>query len=248
VTAKRTLLAMLVVVSMVGSLFAAPALAAGDITVNVADDDGDDLDGATVTLYDAADGSEVATKESTNGSATFSSTADGDYYVEVSKTDYASTTSSTKTISGSAVTFDTTLTENMTELENGTVSLSDDTNGLYGEATVDGSTDVTVTYYGIENGSETQLSTETLSPAAGETAYSEHSLTDSELGNYSEARVVVEAQASDVNSSDFGSVMTVSGGGGSGGMSFLSGTTFGLPNMVIIIAAGVLGLMVLGDD
>jgi hypothetical protein len=245
VTARRTLLALLVAVSMFGALFATPAAAAGDVTVNVVDDDGDSLDGATVTLYSAADDSQIATDSTTNGSVTFASTADGDYYAEVSMTGYASTTSSTTTVSGSAVTIDTTLTENMTEVENATVSLTDDTNGLYGEASVDGATNVTVTYYGIADGAETQLSTETLSPAAGETAYSEHTLTDAQLDNYTDARIVIEAQSSDVNSTDYGTTLAVSGGGGSSG-----GLPFGITRMQAVIGLLVLGglAMLMGDS
>jgi hypothetical protein len=132
------------------------------------------------------------------------------------------------------------------DVENSTVDLSDDTTGLYGEATVDNATDVTVTFYGIENGSETQLSTETLSPAAGETARSEYTVTDGDLANYSSARIVVNSTAVDVNSSDYGAMLTVSGGGGSSS----GGLPMGLSWMQV--GAGILvlglGVVLLGDS
>jgi len=124
-----------------------------------------------------------------------------------------------------------------TNVANGTVSLTDDTTGLYGQATVDNATDVTVTYYGIENGTETELSNETLSPAAGETARSEYTLTDAQLANYSEARVVISSTSVDVNSTDYGTLLAVSGGGGS--------SSGGLPMGLTWLHVGG-GLLVIG--
>ena len=124
------------------------------------------------------------------------------------------------------------------DVENSTVDLSDDTTGLYGEATVDNATDVTVTFYGIDDGgNETQLSTETLSPAAGETARSEYTVTDSDLSNYSSARIVINSTAVDVNSTDYGAMLTVSGGGGS--------SSGGLPMGLTWIQVGG-GVLVIG--
>jgi hypothetical protein len=125
------------------------------------------------------------------------------------------------------------------DVENSTVDLSDDTTGLYGEATVDNATSVTVTFYGIENGTETQLSTETLSPAAGETARSEYTVTDADLANYSSARIVINSTATDVNSTDYGAMLTVSGGGGSSS----GGLPMGLSWMQVGGGVLVIGLL-----
>ena len=130
------------------------------------------------------------------------------------------------------------------DVANSTVLVNDDTTGLYADATVDNATDVTVTYYGVDNGTETQLSSETLSPAAGETAHSEHTLTDAQLANYSEARIVVNSTAVDVNSTDIGTIQAVSGGGGgsSGGLPFgLTGMHVGGGLLVIGLGAVLLG-------
>jgi hypothetical protein len=129
------------------------------------------------------------------------------------------------------------------DVENSTLDLSDDTTGLYGEATVDNATDVTVTFYGIENGTETQLSTETLSPAAGETARSEYTVTDSDLSNYSSARIVVNSTSVDVNSSDYGAMLTVSGGGGSSSGGLPMGLTWMHVGVGLLAAGGLAVLM-----
>jgi hypothetical protein len=126
-----------------------------------------------------------------------------------------------------------------TNVANGTVTLTDDTTGLYGQATVDNATDVTVTYYGIENGTETQIGTETLSPAAGATARSEHTLTDAQLANYSEARVVISSTSVDVNTTDYGAILSVSGGGGSSS----GGLPMGLSWMQVGGGVLVIGLL-----
>jgi hypothetical protein len=123
------------------------------------------------------------------------------------------------------------------DVENSTVDLTDKTTGLYGEATVDNATSVTVTFYGIKNGTETQLSTETLSPAAGATARSEYTVTD--LANYSSARIVINSTATDVNSTDYGAMLTVSGGGGSSS----GGLPMGLSWMQVGGGVLVIGLL-----
>jgi hypothetical protein len=135
----------------------------------------------------------------------------------------------------------------VSDVENSTVDLTDDTTGLYGEATVDNATDVTVTFYGIDDsGNETELSTETLSPAAGETARSEYTVTDGDISNYSRTRIVINSTATDVNSTDYGAMLTVSGGGGSSS----GDLPMSLNRMHIAGGIFVLGMLavLLGDD
>jgi|GEM_PF-3614232 len=124
-----------------------------------------------------------------------------------------------------------------TNVANGTVSLTDDTTGLYGQATVDNATNVTVTFYGIDNGTETQLATETLSPSAGATARSDYTVTSGDLANYSDARIVISSTSVDVNTTDYGKVLTVSGGGGN--------SSGGLPFGLTWVQAGA-GLLIVG--
>ena len=243
---KTMLLATLVAVSMFGAVAVGPAAAAGDVTITVEDSAGNAITDATVTLYDSADDTQAgqATTDST-GQVTFSSVADATYYANVSATGYEDTSLTSLTVSGAAVTQTATMTETPDEVLNTTVAL-DDTSiiSTWAEATVDNSTDVTFTFTAenTTDDSSTQLSTETLSPAAGETVQSTASVTENQIGNYTQVRIVVEAPNSvDVNSTDYGTTQQIAGGGGSGGGGGLpGGAVYGVP--VLLIVAVLLGV------
>ena len=126
-TRFRALLAALLATVLVASSFVGPA--AGDVTNNVTDDD-DDFDGATVTLYNATDDSQVAQNTTSSGSMTFASESDGDYYAEVTYDGYAASSAATFTVAGAAVSKSLLMTENTSEAANGTVAIESDTTSV----------------------------------------------------------------------------------------------------------------------
>lgn len=101
------------------------------------------------------------------------------------------------------------------EIANGTVTVDSETNSVYSEInTTDNTaaTNVTVTYYGIADGNETQVATNTVEVAAGTTQLEEYKSVNS--SNYSEYRVVVEADDTTNTTATVGTLQQVSGGSG----------------------------------
>ena len=228
------------------ALLAAPAAAAGDVTVTVTDSTGTALEGADVSLRNAADDSEAANGTTgTDGSVTFSSQPDGDYYAEVSDPGHVDTTSSTVTVSAAAASVDVEVYQATQQL-NRTVSISNDTTAAFGEATAnasletaDSSTDVEVEVVGIDaNGSETTLSTETATVSEGTTERVRYPLTDDEVSNYSEVEVAVAGNGSYLDATEAGTEESYVGGGG-GSSSGLGGllmtSIYGIPIIVLLI-------------
>jgi hypothetical protein len=138
------------------------------------------------------------------------------------------------------------------ELATKNVSVSDSTSSVYVELDdTDGNAtgNVNVTFYGVENGSETQLNKVQLQPDSdNETELFEQSPVDS--GNYSEYRVVAEANSSDTSAEyvTVGKFKKVAGAGGSGitSGSGLDMKIFGIP-AVLVAAAGGAFLLVRRD-
>ena len=245
-----SLLLALSVVAGSLALLTAPAAAAGDVTVSVTDSTGSAVDGATVEIYnDSSDALVTSGTTDSGGSVTFGSVSDGDYYAEVSADGYVSTTTSNFTVSGSAVSVDASIQEEPSELVNQTVSVGSDTDAVFGEAeinesldTVTGTTEVTVTFYGMNetNGTETEVQSDQTTAAEGSTVYNDYALSTSDLDEYDQFRVVIEADADHVDSTDYGSVQQVSGGGGGSGGGIFGMSIMGIPVVALIGGAAVL--------
>ena len=256
-------LSMLIMSSVVVgglALVAAPATAAGDVTVTVSDSTGTDLEGADVSLRSAADDSEVANGTTdANGSVTFSSQADGDYYAEVSDPGHVNATSSTVTVSSAAASVDVEVYAANQQL-NRTVEVSNDTTAAFGEATANGtlstagnSTDVEVEVVGIDgDGNETVLSTETATVDEGTTERVRYPLSDSEVSNYSSVEVTVSGNGSYLDSSEAGTEESYVGGGGgssSGLNGLLSASFMGVPAwFVLIVIVGLLAAVYASEE
>ena len=245
---KSILLAALVGLTVLSSFAVAPAAAAGDVTITVEDDTAAAIEGATVTLYDSADDTEVANATTdANGDVTLSSVADATYYAEVSADGYADASASSITVSGSAVTQTVTMSEEPDKLVNETVALDPNTLTVWGEATAEAigsgnSTDVTVTFVGVNEseGTETQLKNETMTLSGEEVGYSDVTISDSHRSNYSDVRIVIEGHSEDINATDYGTTVSVAGGGGSSGGSLPLGSIWGIPVL------GIIGLALVG--
>lgn len=248
----RCLLALLVALSMVGA-FAAPAAAAGDVTVTVSDTDANGIENATVTVYNATDDTEVTNGTTgTDGSVTFSSVADGDYYATATKTDYEDAESDNFTVSGSAVDVNLTLYEESVEIDSTTVEIDESSTHVWSEAenVTDRNNEYTsydVVFVGINESddsvNETELARIT-EPASEGVTISEYQLTDADRDNYTDVQVRLEApEGSAVESFTAGTYQKVAGGGGSSGGFSLSGEIHGVPIVVIIGALGLAGYM-----
>lgn len=107
----KSLILAVMVVSTVLIGGAGNVAAAGDMTVNVTNQNGTSVANASVVVIDQADGSQVAsgTTDST-GSITFASVPDGTFDVEVTSPSGENTVVKTKSISGAAVTVNATVT------------------------------------------------------------------------------------------------------------------------------------------
>jgi hypothetical protein len=107
--------------------------------------------------------------------------------------------------------------DSTTELANSTVSVDSSTQSVYAEVNASGisgsNVTVDVTWFGIENGTETQDHQQTgQTVSAGQTTLFEHSPNVSAYDSY---RVVVTAQTSDTNATaNVGKIEKVSAGGG----------------------------------
>jgi hypothetical protein len=236
------------------ALVASPAAAAGDVTVTVTDSTGTAVEGADVSLRNAGDGSEAANGTTdANGSVTFSSQADGDYYAQISDPGYVDVTSSNVTVSAGPASVDVEVYAANQQL-NRTVNITNDTTAAFGEATANGSlstagnsTDIEVEVVGIDaNGNETILSTESATVSEGTTERVRYPLSDSELSNYSSVEITVSGNGSYLDATEAGTEESYVGGGGgsSGGLSgLLSASIMGIPALVILLAVvGILAL------
>lgn len=232
--------------------FAGSVAAAGDVTVNVTDQEGSAVEGATVVVYDnSSDGQVTSGDTAADGSITFSSVADGDYYVEIEEPGYQAHTSDVFTVAASAVTLNEQITEERDELQNSTVSITEDTSGVWGEAalnenvsTTDNLTDVTVTFIGVnvtnESTTETEIDSRTTTAGEGSTVYESLDITSTERDEYDEVRIIVKANSKYINSSDYGVLTSVSGGGGSSAGGLMDISIMGVPLVFLIAGAGVL--------
>jgi len=240
------------------SLLAAPAAAAGDVTVQVDDVDGNGIEGAAVTVYDAADDSEVADGTTdANGTYTASGVSDGDYYATVSDPAYVDVPETeTVTITASNAQIDVELVE-ANELVNNSVPVTNDTQSAYADvtaiddlSTADNSTRTAFEVVGVttENGStsETVLETSTKEVPEGSTTSFERVLNDSDRESYDEIRVTVSGQGNHSDSVEGGTLESARGGGGgsSSGLSgLLSASIMGIPVVAVLVVAGI-GLLV----
>jgi hypothetical protein len=234
-------LSLLVVVSMVvgaAALFAAPAAAAGDVSIEVDNSSGADVDNASVTLYKSADDSEVVngTADST-GNITFSSVADGNYYAVADEDGYFEQQSVGFEVNGSAVSKTVTLDSYPSEHSNHTVAFGNDTETLWAEIEADNTTDVAVEYYGVQNGTETLLERHEVTASSGEVTVDDLVVTDQQTTDYEEAKIVIKANDADINSTDFGKTVSVSGGGGSSSDGLLGYEIYGFPAVGIVLVA-----------
>lgn len=238
------------------SLLAGNAVAAGDVTITVTDRTGDAIEGADVVLKNAGDDSEAGSGTTdANGQITYSSQADGDYYANASAASYLNGSTGTITVSGSAASETVELREEPTELLNDTAAIDSETTSGWGEAelsssvpTTDNNTTVDVTITGINSSSNssTVLFEATTTASENSTVYEQYDLTDSELDEYDELRVVVEGNSEYVNATDYGRLESVDGGAsGSGGV--LDMTIAGIPLVVVLIAL-LGGFLILRDE
>jgi len=251
-------LSMLIVSSVVAgglALIAGPAVAAGDLTVNVNDESGTAIDGAEVVIYDVSDDSEVANGTTSSGSYTASGLSDGDYYAEVTADGYAGAQSDQVTISGAAASVTVNLADS-SEVVNETVSVENTTLTAYGEIEttdsineIGNTTSYEWTFHGVDSGgNETQIGSAERFVGEGTVATEEVSLNDSQTTEYDSVRVVVEGDPSYVNSSEAGTTAEVSGGGGSSGIGgIVNATIFGIP-IVLLGGAAVLGYVLMERD
>lgn len=119
----------------------------------------------------------------------------------------------------------------VTTLHDQSHSVANDHSGAYVDVTdteVNGTAEnVTATFYGVDNGTETQIDSAKLSATENETATHEISF---DPANYDEIRVVVEGERA--GSIDSGLIGRTSGGGFS-----LGGTAYGVPVWLWLVAA-----------
>ena len=157
-------------------------------------------------------------------------------------------------IGGVAAQTTDTATPTDTDLVGSSVSVTNQTQSVYLDVTGDddmagnGPVSVSVTMTGLTEGQDlsngTELSTSSLSVAAGATESSTYALTDSDISSYDS--VHISATVSDANSNivsaDYGTVQKVSGGGG-----LLDGAG-GIGTIPMLGVLAVVGYLVLGND
>jgi len=240
------------------ALVAGPAAAAGDVTVQVDDVDGNGIEGADVTVYDAADDSEVANGSTdSTGSFTASGVSDGDYYAAVDDPGYVNVDETeTVTITASNAQIDVELVE-ANELVNNSVAVTNSSESAYADVsanssllTANNSTRAAVEIVGINqtddgNESETVLKSTTEEVSEGSTASIEYVLTDDDRETFDEVRVVVEGQDNHTDAVEGGTLESATGGGGSsGGLDgLLSVTIMGIPLVAILVLVGIVALV-----
>jgi hypothetical protein len=157
---KSTILAALVLFATLTGA-AGSAAAAGDVTITVEDAGGNAVDGATVTLYNAADDTQAnSATTGTNGEVTFSSVTDGDYYAEVTAQGYNGTTTGTMTVSGAAISKTVTISETpyaditFSETEWGEIVVSNVSHNLDYNITEEGTELPAIDLSDVPNGTE----------------------------------------------------------------------------------------------
>lgn len=215
-----------------------------DVTVQVNGTSDSGIEGADVVLRDEADDSEVANDSTdSNGAVTFSSVSDGDYYAEVSDPGYVDLPeSSNVTVSTSAVTLDVEMYA-ATEQENNTVTVTNNTETAYADATAnsslsttDSSTRVAYRVVGIntsDNDSETTLDNGTMEVVEDTTESATYTLTDSDRDTYDEVRIIVDGETDHLDAVEGGKTESITGGGGSSGGIFNT-TVMGIPLVAIL--------------
>jgi hypothetical protein len=242
------------------SLLAAPVAAAGDVTVQVDDVNGNGIEGADVTVYDAADDSSVASGPTdSNGTFTASGVSDGDYYAAVDDPSYVDVPETENvTITASNAQIDVELIE-ANELVNNTVAVSNDTESAYADvsansslALADNSTRTAFEVVGINNsnGNETVLEDSTKEVPEDSTTSFEYVLSDSDRQSYDEIRVIVDGQTNHTDDVEGGTLESARGGGGgsSSGLSgLLSVSVMGIPVVAILVVTGI-GLLIYRSD
>lgn len=120
------------------------------------------------------------------------------------------------------------------ELHNVTHTLSDDSESVWVDVTDTNGTAATVEVIGVtSDGTEYQLSSKVVNPD-NTTATVYYDLSDADLSDYQDVRVLVDGKHAD--SIDSGLTARISGGSASGSsLSFVSGQTMGVSNSVIIV-------------
>lgn len=239
-------LSVLLAFSLVGGgLLVGSVAAAGDVTITVNDQTGEAVEGATVTLVNSTDDSEVASNTTdASGNVTFSAVSDGEYYTEVSVDGYANLEGQTITVSGSAVTASESVND---EIVNEKVSVVNDTRTAYveleGNMTDGNTSDVTVTFSGIDSdGNYTTVATETVTVSGNQTSLSSAAINDSEAQKYDKVEIYAEGDASKVNGGETGTTVAVAGGGGFSAGSLFSYSVAGIPVIFLLVGAGGVAL------